>query len=106
MNIGQLIASLRKLDPDMPVVMEMTDEPPGDYEVSEVRVESYCRERKTDLPGSWRWPITWHDPEYAFGRCHPEQPIAYLSFNPPWKPTIDGEIDQSAIESTSSEGDE
>lgn len=98
MNVGELIAQLSKLDPNLPVVMEMTDEPPGDYEASEVRVESYCRERETSFMSSWRWPTLWHEPEYAFGRCEPARAVAYLSFNPPWKPTIDGEIDQTAIE--------
>ncbi|RIS72891.1 hypothetical protein D2E70_08545 [Mycobacteroides abscessus] len=99
MNVGELIMQLSKLDPSLPVVMQMTDEPPGDYEVGVVSAEMYCRERewssRPDL-----WPTTWHEPEYSFDRCDPQQPVAYLSFNPPWKPTIDAEIDQPAIEAS------
>lgn len=100
MNVGELIAQLSKLDPNLPVVMEMTDEPPGDYEASEVRVESYCRQRDSWISSPWLWPTIWHEAEYSFDRCDPAQPVAYLSFNPPWKPTIDGEIDQTAIEAS------
>ncbi|AWG55559.1 hypothetical protein [Mycobacteroides abscessus] len=100
MNVGELMTALSELDPTLPVVMEMTDEPPGDYEASEVRIESYCRERDSSPSSPYIWPTTWHEPEYAFNRCGPAQPVAYLSFNPPWKPTIDAEVDQTAIEAS------
>lgn len=95
MNVGQLIAQLTKFDPDTPVVMQMTDEPPGDYEVAEVRTASYCHERPCP-PGHQYWSI-WHADQYR--DCDPPQPVAFLSFDPPRHETIDAEMALPAIES-------
>lgn len=99
MNVGQLIAQLAKFDPDTPVVMQMTDEPPGDYEVGEVRAVAYCRERPYSESEPQYWAI-WHADQYR--DCDPPQPIAFLSFDQPQHETVDAEIDRPAIESARS----
>ncbi|SLF39627.1 hypothetical protein [Mycobacteroides abscessus] len=95
MNAGQLIAQLAKFDPTTPVIMQMTDEPPGDYEVAEVRAASYCHERPYSEPQYWS---VWHADQYR--DCDPPQPVAFLSFDPPRHETIDAEMPLPAIEST------
>lgn len=95
MNVGQLIAQLAKFDPSMPVVMQMTDEPPGDYEVGEVGTASYCRERPHESQPQC-WPTTWHADQYR--NCDPPQPVAFLYIDPPRRETIDAETDRAAIE--------
>ncbi|RIR58228.1 hypothetical protein D2E53_08605 [Mycobacteroides abscessus] len=96
MNVGQLIAQLAKFDPSTPVVMQMADEPPGDYEVGEVRAVAYCRERPyASQPQCW--PTTWHADRYR--NCDPPQPVAFLCIDPPMHETVDAEINRPAIES-------
>lgn len=98
MNVREVIAALSKLDPEMPVVMEWTPEYMSDSEVAKVTVEQYARERDA-FPRSYSVPTEWHLPEYARHNSDPAQPVAYLSYEPPTRETIDAEIERSAIES-------
>ncbi|KNB64088.1 hypothetical protein PROPHIGD39-2_26 [Mycobacterium phage prophiGD39-2] len=97
MNVRELIMALSKLDPEMPVVMERTPEYLGDSEVAGVTVEQYARERDT-FPRSHPEPTEWCMPEYARD-CDPPQSVAFLSYEPPVRDTIDAEIERPAIES-------
>lgn len=38
MNVGELVEKLSRFDPGLPVLMQQTDEPLGDYEVLSVDV--------------------------------------------------------------------
>ncbi|MEC4836859.1 hypothetical protein R2362_20195 [Mycobacteroides chelonae] len=98
MNVRQLIAALSKLDPEMPVVMEWTPEYMSDSEVAKVTVEQYARERDP-FTRPYPVPTEWHPPEYARHNCDPPQPVAFLSYDPPMRETIDAEIERPAIES-------
>ncbi|WP_195173516.1 hypothetical protein [Mycobacteroides abscessus] len=97
MNVRELITALSKLDPEMPVVMERTPEYMSDSEVAGVTVEQYARERDT-FPRSYPVPTEWRMPEYARD-CDPPEPVAFLSYEPPARETIDAEIERPAIES-------
>ena len=87
MNVGEVIRRLSKFDPELPVVMSQTDEPVGCYEVMDID----GREMQRDALFR-RDPNAWHDKSFGSRRDDPPAPVVFLGADPPWRPTIDGEL--------------
>jgi hypothetical protein len=84
MTVAELILALSRLDPGMPVVMEMyAREPLGDYEVLNVRTSEMQRaDRWLDNPKVW-------DAPYDVGDG---QPVAVLGYHLTPRAIIDVEL--------------
>lgn len=92
MNVHELIAKLSRFDPELPVVMEQNNEPLGDYEVLDVEV--------VDADPGHPWHSTspshggrpWKSPEVWNTYDGKQNRVVRLASEPPWQPTIDGEL--------------
>ena len=104
MNVGELIIALSKLDPSLPVVMQQTDEPLGQYEVLDVSVEDgyadklYHRTAPTYGGRVWESPQVWHTYVDRYTK-EPITKVVLLDSDKPWRPTIDAEVEQKELRS-------
>lgn len=97
MKVGDLVAALMKLDPKLPVVMELqTPESAGQYEVADIVVET----ARFDADLSYGEVRVWEcvDRYEADRDSENTNPVALLSFDPPARETIDADIEQGSIE--------
>ncbi len=103
MNVGELIAKLSRMDPNLPVVIEQEDlELVGQYvELMHIEVSiDDVRYAPEDFSLDGSRPYT--RPDWAWSgsveRNAPTIPVAMMSCKLPHQPTIDGEPERSAIE--------
>lgn len=100
MNVRELIEKLSRLDPEMVVLMEQSDDPLGQYEVLDVTVtpgkpdKLYHRTAPTYGGRTWTSPQVWSTWDGG------DVPVVLLGSDPPWQPTIDGEIAPREITAT------
>jgi hypothetical protein len=98
MNVGELIAKLSRLDPNLPVLMQQSDDPLGDYEVLDVSVvpgkpdDLYHRTAVPRHGGRpWDYQQVWHT--YERGDIE----VVLLGSEKPWQPVVDAEVVQREI---------
>lgn len=97
MTVAELMERLARLDPELPVIMEQSDEPLGDYEVLDVEVvpgqpdRLYHRTAPTYGGKTWDYPQVWNT--YDGGDIS----VVLLGSDKPYQPTIDGEIEAKAL---------
>lgn len=97
MNVGELMAKLSKLDPNLTVLMEQNNEPLGQYEVLDVSVELGKPDRLYHATAStyggrvWEYPQVWHTYEGEGTE------VVLLGSEKPWQPTIDAVVEQRAL---------
>lgn len=95
MNVGQLIQRLSAYPPDMPVVVEMEDEPSGDYEVAQVSQMRMVHDRTLD--GCGLRTYTTPDP-YNGARCDAPCDVVLLGHYGPVPRDIDAAPIRGAID--------
>lgn len=92
MNVRELMEKLSRLNPDLPVVMQQSDEPLGNYEVLDVEVvpgkphSMYHASAPSPSGRVWDYPQVWDT--YEGG----DTEVVLLGSDKPWQPTIDGEL--------------
>lgn len=100
MNVRELITALTRLDPDLPVVIENQNiEWHAEYaELLNVEVSNefcYDPDKYAGDGGRGYDKPSWCCTEERKNR--PTSPVALLTQEAPWRPTIDGDVVQAAL---------
>lgn len=91
MNVGELMAKLAKLPPDMPVVMAQDNEPvTGTYSVGGVEQLRMRRDSLWSDPEAWEFAVLSRPEDRDVDVC-------YLDFNEPARQIIDADVERHRL---------